>query len=68
MRTMAPGVPILLYCRLRYLMVSLGASAVLSLSALAAVRLLPCRLRLTILGHRSRYLAKISTPISEISL
>lgn len=66
--TIAPGVPILLYCRFTYLMLSLAARAVLSLSALGAVRLLPCRFKLTMLGHLSRYLANISTPISEISL
>jgi hypothetical protein len=65
---MAPGVPILLYCKFRYLRDSLKDRAALMRSALGAPKEFPWRLRLSIFGHFSIYFAKISMPISEISL
>jgi hypothetical protein len=65
---MAPAVPILLYCRLRYLRDSEAVSAALRRSALGGPRELPCKLRLSMLGHFSINFANISIPTSEISL
>ena len=63
---MAPGVPTLLYCRLRYLMDSHVVKAALILSALGDPKAFPWRFRLSILVHFSRSLAKIYMPTSVI--
>lgn len=58
----------LLNCRFRYLIVSEWARAAETSSALAGPIALPCRLRLSKLGHFSRYFAKIYSPTSVSSL
>ena len=65
---MAPGVEILLYCRLRYFRLSLWARAEERSSALLGPRAFPWRLSDSRLGHFSRNFEKISRAMSVSSL
>ena len=65
---MAPGVEILLYCRLRYFRLSLWARAEERSSALLAPRALPWRFSDSRLGHFSINFEKISRAMSVSSL